>query len=224
MGPTFQPDSGQSLGFRISVQKTPGVLVKNPVISDLGLLDTILSALSRVTLVKVIWCIYDLSLMYVMYDACIHDVLIYDFEDAFFSGRTNKQANSKHKICEKMNCSGMGQKYPIVWIWFISLKKAVTWYKNTKWWGICARYFRRRWARGTPHYNASSVLGPGPTPRISLAAKFEYFPRRNFDWVRRCNFGHRHPLCFGILQTICGRQLSNLCSLVGAPSGIILLL
>ena len=54
LGPIFQPDSGQSLGFQISVQKTPGVLVKNPVISALGLLDTILSALSCVTLVKVI--------------------------------------------------------------------------------------------------------------------------------------------------------------------------
>ena len=88
---------------------------------------------------------------------------------------------------------------------------------------MCA-ILKKTWARGLPHYNASSVLGLGPTPRISLAAKFEYFPRRNFDWVRRCNFGHRHPLCFGILQTICGRQLSNLCSLVGAPFGIIFLL
>ena len=52
--------------------------------------------------------------MYVMYDACIHDVFIYDFDDAFFSGRTNKQANSKHKIFEKLNCSGLGEKYPIV--------------------------------------------------------------------------------------------------------------
>ena len=56
---------------------------------------------------------------------------------------------------------------------------------------------KKTWARGLPHYNASSVLGLGPTPRISLAAKFEYFPRRNFDWVRLCNFGpvQSHLLC-----------------------------
>ena len=48
----------------------------------------------------------------------------------------------------------------------------------------CVQYSKRSWARGDcglAHYNGSSVLGLGPTPRISLAATFEYFPRRNFD-------------------------------------------